>query len=94
MSTATDVDRIREAKPQEPLRSVLNPNPGPEPGTMTTAARELRASLGPPPGSLSAPIDSNGINKCIRGGNNESYLRARLARDHPEIKARLDAREK
>lgn len=83
---------IPEGQPYRDLDQLLKREVG---VTVKESRREIGARPGPEPGSRTkakqnAPNDSIGINKC-RGGNNEPYLSARLARDFPEIKAQLDA---
>jgi hypothetical protein len=76
-----DVERLEAAGPDRTIGFILGPHRGPAPMSMTNAAR------------VNAPdVPKGRIGVKARRGT-EAYLRARLARDFPAIKARLDAGE-
>ena len=77
-----EYEAIKAADPDQTIGVVLGPCPGPAPGSMTKAARRSASNV------------DNVNNKCRwKGSNDPAYLLALLARDHPDIKARLDAGE-
>jgi hypothetical protein len=70
--------------------AALAPHPGPVPGTMTTAVREVRAqAVGEDAPKSSREETSAGY----RAGTNTTYWRARLERDRPDVLAQVDAGE-